>query len=523
MIFNSFEFILFYLPLVLVVFYAAQKVNLLMAQCWLAAASLWLYFSWSPTWFWVLLVSIALNYGVAIGISTRALGAQMFLLCLGVAFNLGLLGYFKYAAFFQDAIRCLGHAEAGCFQRSAPVAEIPLGISFYTFSQIAYLLDLYKRQTDDKGFLRYLLFVTFFPHLIAGPLLRHDGFMRQLRADHASGFRLGQLSLGLLIFILGLAKKTLVADPLAPYAAVLFDAAAVGVAPKLLLAWSGSLAYTFQLYFDFSGYTDMACGLSLLFGLRLPINFNAPFQARSLIDFWQRWHMSLTAFIGRYVHLPVTMWLGRLLGPGSALSEFMVLVLLPTLPIFVLLGVWHGANWTFVAFGLYHGVGLVVNHAWRRLAKPLARGAAGWTATARGAAAWLLTFVFVTVGFVIFRADSLASAGLIFEGMLGRHGVSVPPVLASFGVFGHLEAAGIWQGMQNLTPGFTLRFLLITALAAFIAFFVADVSKLNQRNDVAELGLVKARPGLSGVAVALLLAASLMSLGENSPFLYFAF
>ena len=299
MLFSSLEFILGYLPVTLAVFYFARRVwGTRVALAWLTAASLFFYGWWNPAYLLLLVGSIGFNYIFRLWLSRP--GSARLLLALGIGANLGLLGYFKYAGFFV--------ANFGAVSGNGPTVEgivLPLAISFFTFQQIAYLIDAYRGQAGERNLLRYCMFVSFFPQLIAGPIVLHREMLPQLHSDRFGNLTARKLAVGGTIFILGLGKKVILADSLAGSADPIFDAAAGGATLTLLEAWIGALAFTFQIYFDFSGYSDMAIGLAYMFGLRLPINFDSPYKAGSIIDFWRRWHMTLSRFLRDYLYIPL--------------------------------------------------------------------------------------------------------------------------------------------------------------------------------------------------------------------------
>jgi D-alanyl-lipoteichoic acid acyltransferase DltB (MBOAT superfamily) len=328
-------------------------------------------------------------------------------LAAAIIVNLLLLAYFKYTNFFIDSFNHLfgGHV------RTLDII-LPLGISFFTFTQIAFLVDVYRGIAREVNFIHYLLFVTWFPHLIAGPVLHHKQMMPQF--GHASTYRINleHVAVGLTIFVLGLAKKVLIADNLADYATPIFTAASEGHTLMLFEAWVGALAYSLQLYFDFSGYSDMAIGLSLMFNVRLPLNFDSPYKATNIIDFWRRWHMTLSAFLRDYLYFPLG---GNRKGPVRRYVNLMATMLLG--------GLWHGAGWTYVIWGGLHGLYLMINHGWRELKARLGWGERGRLAQLGSG---LLTFLAVVVAWVFFRADSFDSANNLLAGMTGIHGISVP-------------------------------------------------------------------------------------------------
>lgn len=387
MLFSSLEFIFVFLPLTWLAFYGASRwLGLRMALGALAVASVVFYGWWRPEGLVLFLGSVTANYGIARLISgpdRRSRGWY----CAGLALNLGVLLYFKYGAFASPLLLKLGLLEEAILQET-----LPLGISFFTFTQIAYLVDRSRGEAAPPSFLRYLLFVSFFPHLIAGPVLHHRLIMPQFER---LAFNWGSGSTGLFLFAVGLAKKVGIADPVGRMVDYGFSHA-VGMEPAQ--AWVVLLGYTVQLYFDFSGYSDMAVGLGKMCGVELPWNFDSPYRCTSLAEFWRRWHMTLSNFFKDYVYIP--------LGGshcGAARQSFNLLLTM------TLAGLWHGAGWTFILWGLLHGVGLVVNHLWRTRFPPLP-----------SLLGWGLTMGVVLPGWVLFRASDLTQAWLIYRRLGGE-------------------------------------------------------------------------------------------------------
>jgi len=316
MLFNSPVFLFVFLPLAVALFHLLrQRASSRAALAWLTAASLFFYAWWEPVYLLLLLASVTMNYGLGQGIAAQPAQSRP-LLWLGIAFNLALLGWFKYAGFLDRTLEGLAGLDLGW---SAQV--LPLAISFFTFQQIAYLVDLSRGARPAESLPRFLLFITFFPHLIAGPIVHPAVVLPQFRAlassPHAAdGAWQERFALGLFLFAVGLFKKVILADGIADWANEPFDAAAAGLALDAGAAWIGALAYTLQLYFDFSGYSDMALGLALFFGIRLPVNFLSPYQATSPVDFWRRWHMTLSRFLRDYLYIPLG---GNRRGPPSGM------------------------------------------------------------------------------------------------------------------------------------------------------------------------------------------------------------
>ena len=402
MLFNSYVFLFLFLPVTLAIYFVAGRWSRRLAVLWMAMASLGFYAWWNPPYVGLLLGSILFNYAIGLML-VRLSGAtsRRGLLAVAVAANLALLGYFKYANFFVANARILFDTH----WQLAPIL-LPLGISFFTFTQITFLVDTARGQAKEVDFVRYLLFVTYFPHLIAGPILHHSEMMPQFARADIARFSSRRVALGISIFAIGLVKKVVLADGIAGHASPMFDAAAHGVAPSAIAAWSGALAYTLQLYFDFSGYTDMAIGLARMIGVRLPLNFDSPYKSLSIIAFWRRWHMTLSRFLRDYVYFALG---GNRRGAARRYINLMATMLLG--------GLWHGAGWTFILWGALHGGYLLVNHAWNALVGvPEAPG------RARRLAAGLLTFLAVVVAWVLFRAADIDAAGRVLTGMIGRHG-----------------------------------------------------------------------------------------------------
>ncbi len=430
MLFSSYTFILVFLPLTLAAFAAARRYGAARVGAGvLVAASLIYYGWWNPIYLWLIGGSILVNFAVAGRLSAAReagrTGAARGWLAVGVVANLAPLTYYKYAAFLAETAVSVAGLEGG-FEQLA----LPLGISFFTFQQIAYLVDVRRGIAHETSLLRYALFVTFFPQLIAGPIVHHGEMLPQFR--FFGRLRWDDLSVGATLFTIGLFKKVCIADSIAPFANEAFAAAGPdGAGVDLILAWQGALAYTFQLYFDFSGYSDMAIGAARLFGIRLPMNFNAPYRAHDIIDFWRRWHITLSRFLRDYLYIPLG---GNRLGPARRHGNLMVTMLLG--------GLWHGAGWTFVLWGGLHGVLLVLNHAWngwrRRGGRVVAppRGARLWTGRA-------VTFIAVLFAWVAFRAPDMQTAGTVWAGMIGLHGVVLPQTLG--GMLGPLaQTAESW-------------------------------------------------------------------------------
>ena len=403
MLFNSYEFIFLFFPVVFAGMFWIGRFSHRMAALWLGFSSLVFYGAWDSGFVLLLITSICFNYssGYLIGhrVSLRQQTLAKSTLAFAIIANLLLLGYFKYSNFFIDSANQFLGAQIGTLD-----IILPLGISFFTFTQIAYLVDVYRCIAREYKFIHYLLFVTYFPHLIAGPIIHHKQMIPQFGHSETFKINLDNVAVGLSIFILGLAKKVLIADNIAVYATPVFTSADAGHTIMFFEAWTGALAYTLQLDFDFSAYCDMAIGLSLMLNVRLPMNFNSPYKATNIIDFWRRWHMTLSAFLRDYLYIP--------LGGNRKGSTRRYLNLIATM---LLGGLWHGAGWTFVLWGGLHGLYLIINHGWREMKSRM-----GWNDGGQFAklSSLLLTFLAVVVAWVFFRAETFTGAWHILAGMI---------------------------------------------------------------------------------------------------------
>jgi D-alanyl-lipoteichoic acid acyltransferase DltB (MBOAT superfamily) len=401
MLFNSIAFLAVFLPGALAIYWALRKFHFHTgAIVALAAASYGFYIYGETTYPWLIVASIAFNYIFGRLISTRAGAARHLLFACAIIANLAALGYFKYANFFTDNLRDL----TGISLLDVRVI-LPIGISFFTFTQIAFLVDAYRGLVTEADPIRYFLFVTFFPHLIAGPILHHKEMMPQF-ARRDPGRLIDSLGAGIPLFAIGLFKKSVIADSISLFVTPLFAQAAAGHHLTLLEAWMAALGYTAQIYFDFSGYSDMAIGLGRMFAIDLPINFNSPYKSTSIIEFWRRWHITLSRFLRDYLYIPLG---GNRRGPARRYVNLFATM--------VLGGMWHGAGWTFLLWGALHGFYLFICHLWQHLLPRLRLGRFA------GGAVTLLCVVFA---WVPFRATSLPAAINIWLGMCGMNGLALP-------------------------------------------------------------------------------------------------
>jgi D-alanyl-lipoteichoic acid acyltransferase DltB (MBOAT superfamily) len=508
MLFSSAEFIFVFLPAAVVLHLAAARRGRDAALVMTTASSLIFYAWWRPSFVLLPLLSVLGNFWLARAIIAAPERPARALLTLGIAANLLVLGYFKYCDFALSVI-------AG---RPPHPPDVPLALSFTTFVQIAFLVEVWRRP-GRIGLRTHALFVTFFPHLIAGPIVRWPDLGPQIAALKR-GVDWDNVAVGLTIFCLGLGKKVLIADALAPHVAPVFEAAAVGTPLPSAAAWGAALAYTAQLYFDFSGYSDMAVGLGLLFNLSLPINFAAPLRATSIIDFWRRWHISLSQFLRDFVYVP----LGGS-GGGGVRRSFNLFATM------ALGGLWHGANWTFIAWGAFHGVLLAINHAWRSLRRSLKRTRA--PSPIASFAGWLATFIAFVVGMVLFRAPDLPTALSMLVAMLGQGGAEPAHSLAvGWDLWGIREGyiseafvrqwlGGYWSVVGSLwTLGALAVALFVPDTMEFVGYRVGEPRQPWRRPT----GALRFRPSLPWLAVVCALVVwEFAKLGRFSEFLYYQF
>lgn len=516
MLFNSYSFLFCFLPVTCLLFFALGHYRRSLAGLWLFAASLFFYAWWNPAYIGLLLASVLFNYGVGQALTlerVRAHGLRLrAILTFGIVADLVLLAYYKYTNFFLSNVSALLNYDLNI----APII-LPLGISFFTFTQIAFLIDTYRGEVKEANFIHYGLFVTYFPHLIAGPVLHHKDVMPQFARSATYRLSWDNLAVGLTLFSLGLFKKVVLADGIAPFVSPVFEAAAHGEAFNFTEAWGGALAYTFQLYFDFSGYSDMAIGLSRIFGIKLPLNFDSPYKAVNIIDFWRRWHMTLSRFLRDYLYFPLG---GNRKGPFRRYINLLLTMLLG--------GLWHGAGWTFLFWGGLHGLYLVINHGWhglrQRCGYPVGR-----PSVLGGLLGMTITFFAVLLAWVFFRAASLQAAMNMVSTMIGLNGITLP---------GHsflprqmvetMEALGIAFGRSPLLYGQGNIWLWIAGL--WILVWGAPNSQQILAESQPALEPVKQsnwlrwRPNrvwLAGIAACLFFAITEME--KVSEFLYFQF
>ncbi|TFG45754.1 MAG: MBOAT family protein [Gemmatimonadales bacterium] len=435
MLFNSYEFLFAFLPVALAGFFLLGSVSRVWAIRWIIVASLIFYALWRPLNVLIIGPSIFINYALArslqhLGQEGKVRSSRVVLM-LGIAFNVAFLGYFKYANFLAGAVN-----DAFGVGLVLERIILPLGISFITFQKIAFLIDVQARRVTTFTVQDYCLFVLFFPQLIAGPIVHYREMMPQFRLAPCKPDP-EHLAVGLTLILFGLFKKVVLADGIAPLVSGIYDGAGAAGAVSLLPAWMAAIGFTLQIYFDFSGYTDMALGTARCMGIRFPPNFNSPLKASNIIDFWMRWHMTLTRFLTAYVYNPLALSLTRrrmasgrpgFVGRSATMGAFLSLLVFPTLVTMVVSGVWHGADYLFIAWGFVHGVYLTVNHGWRLVVRRLWPDRGLYDRIMRPAGV-VLTFVCVAAAMVLFRSPTVQSAVVLLKGLFGGFGVALPAPL----------------------------------------------------------------------------------------------
>lgn len=513
MLFNSTEFLFLFLPIVLLVFvFLARTGNTEAQVIWLVLASIVFYGSWNPIFVSLIVFSVVVNFFLGRRVAASGEGSRAWLTA-GVVFNLGLLGYFKYVGFFVENLSALG-----LWLIPLPSIVLPLAISFFTFQQIAYLVDVARGECKEYQFLQYALFVMFFPQLIAGPIVHHREMMPQFENLRRRNELWPDISVGLTIIAIGLFKKVVLADSLAQYVDPLFGSAEQGVSLNTIDSWVATFSFSLQIYFDFSGYSDMAIGSARLFGIRLPENFRSPYKSDSIIEFWRRWHMTLSRFLRDYLYFSLG---GNRHGSARRYRNLFLTMLLG--------GLWHGAAWTFVIWGGMHGLYLSINHAWRALCGKLGLESFR-TSPLLKPLYILLTSIAWSMAFVVFRAADVKSALAIvmpgFRPFTEQAAPLLQPTISNT-LPGHLAAAtGI--GADSYLPVYSLL-----AICAFICWFMPNTQQYMRRFDPVigaaypeGTGLTRLQwqPGWpAACAMALMLSISLLSLSAVTEFIYFQF
>jgi alginate O-acetyltransferase complex protein AlgI len=542
MLFNSYEFLFVFLPITLAMFLLLGRVSRNLALGWLILASLAFYAWWRPINVPIIGISLAINFTLArlmqrLGADPQRARARLIVLVIGIAFNVAFLGYFKYSNFVLSAMNDVAGTNFTLIH-----IVLPLGISFITFQKIAFLVDIQAGRVESFTLRDYLLFVLFFPQLIAGPIVHYREMMPQFHSNPCRFEREG-FSVGLTMVVFGLFKKVVLADGMASYVTPIYALAASGGSVSLIPGWIAALGFTLQLYFDFSGYSDMAAGLARCFGVRLPLNFYSPFQATSIIDFWSRWHVTLTRFLTAYLYNPMLLWLTRrrfakglpgLGGRTANLGAFLQLLAAPTLLTMFVSGVWHGAGYLFMLWGLLHGVYLVINHAWRFVGPKLWASKEAYARFMRPVG-FVITFLSVVMGMVLFRSSTWHQASDVFKGILGLHGIDLPRVLAEklHATGGTRHLVSIAEGLSTKDflemIGWTLGLLVIAlTLPNTIQIMARYEPVLGAKDRPANTGLPRLRMNwnpslLWAIGISLLAAVAIVRVGGPSEFLYWQF
>ncbi|MFC4402952.1 MBOAT family O-acyltransferase [Gracilibacillus xinjiangensis] len=481
MLFNSFEFIFVFLPIAFIGYFTINKINPNLGKVWLIVCSFFFYAWWNPAYLPLLLGSLLVNFFISKQIAnSESKMRRKVTLTVGILFNVGLLGFFKYADFFIENINFI-------LQQNFNFLHIilPLAISFYTFQQIAYLVDVYRNEAKDNSFINYILFISFFPQLIAGPIVQHNEVMGQYKDITKTKINWENVSKGLFIFSIGLFKKVAIADTFAVWVNNGYSDA---YALNFFDSWITSLSYTFQLYFDFSGYTDMALGIALLFNIKLPTNFNSPYKALSVREYWQRWHITLSRFLSKYIYIPLG---------GNRISRrrtYINLILVLSIS-----GFWHGAGWTYIMWGFLHGVAMVINRMWYK---------AGFKMNL--ILAWFVTFHFINITRVFFRSPDMATAFEVLKAMFGLKGFAVPEQISNILQWDWLKG---YEYVYQISDDLWMTIYLLVG-ALLLTVFLKNSIQLMER--------LKPNPLYSIYAAALFIYAALR-LDQVTEFLYFNF
>ena len=542
MLFNSTEFLFLFLPVTLAGFYLLGAGSPTRAIRWLILASLVFYASWRPVNVLIIAPSIIINFALA-QILLRLNEDEGFprtsksVLLLGILFNVAFLGYFKYIDFISGTINDV-------FGANLILRHIilPLGISFITFQKIAFLIDIQAGRVRSFRFQDYCIFVLFFPQLIAGPIVHYREMMPQF---HAASCRFDKenAAIGLTLLLFGLFKKVVFADNIAPLVTPIYAHAAAGGGTSFFLAWMAAIGFTLQIYFDFSGYSDMALGLARFFGIRLPQNFDSPLRSSSIIDFWLRWHMTLTRFLTGYIYNPLVLWLTRRRlskgqpgfgGHKTTVEAFVHLLMFPTIVTMLVSGLWHGAGYGFVFWGLLHGFFLTINHGWRVAAARLWPDRESYVRLMKPVGL-VLTFVSVTAAMVFFRSPTMMSAFDLVKGMIGANGVALPqalfdqlgplgPALHRIGVIAEPWSVGDFTKMAIWIP---ILMFVVLACPNTLQILAPYEPALGVKPQSARFAIGRGFEwGASlpwAIAMSAIAAVAMASLGGPSEFLYWQF
>lgn len=485
MLFNSYIFILLFFPICISGYFILNHFShWKTAQIFLLGMSLWFYGYFNAKYLFIIICSVVINYLFYRFLNVEKNGKRRkYFFCAALVFNIGLLFYYKYYDFFLENINSI-------FRQNFALKNIllPLGISFFTFQQISFIVDTYKREVPNYHFIEYACFVTYFPQLIAGPIVTHDELIPQFLNDSKKKFCWDNFAKGIYIFSLGLAKKVLLADTFGNSANWGFDNIAVLNSTNAILTM---LSYSIQIYFDFSGYCDMAVGIGKMMNIELPLNFNSPYKALTITEFWDGWHITLTRFFTKYVYIPLG---GKQEGEGKTYRNIFI--------VFLLSGIWHGASWNFILWGVCHGVFMIITKKYKN-----------WFEYMHPVLSWMITFLFVNMTWVIFRADTIPDAFRLFNCIISFNFGEISPDITN--CFNLPEF--IWM-FRTIVP--ILHYYPQFCLMAF--FIIAFVILLYSKNvyEKAEKFIPKIS---NAVAIAILFVWCIFSFTGVSTFLYFNF
>ena len=481
MLFNSYEFIFLFLPITLIIYFLLNKFNKnMLTKAWLVIASLYFYSYFNKSYLILILVSILVNYfiGTELNMKTNNVIRRKVLLMFGILFNLGALGYFKYYDFFIENINYI-------FKTNFNLLHIilPLGISFFTFQQLSYVIDNYHRKSLNYDFLSYCLFVTFFPQLIAGPIVLPAEMLPQFENEENKKVNWENMNRGLYMFSIGLAKKVIIADTIAHFANAGFD---MMKSLNFAEAWLTSVSYTLQLYFDFSGYCDMAMGIGMMFNIVLPINFNSPYKSTNIQEFWRKWHITLGRFMTNYLYIPLG---GNRKGEFKTLRNLFI--------VFLASGIWHGAGWNFVIWGMLHGICILIHRIWKNTGRRLPK-----------LIGWLITINLVNIFWVFFRARDLQSAEKVLKGMF-----DIPNLIYMLIHLGKIKEMTLdYRTFASGNMGIIIN--IIVLIASMLVVFFLKNSFEDNKNIFSQYTEWK---------IAFLFSLSILFFNNISVFLYFNF
>ena len=512
MLFNSHLFIFLFLPLTLTIFHLLSKYKLKKFKLdFLIFASLFFYSWWNPKYLFLLLGSILFNYIIG---KVIASSRSKFKLVFGILFNLFIIGYYKYSNFFLENINVILEKN-----NVLETIILPLGISYFTFQQITYLVDCFLGKVSKHNLKRYFLYVSFFPQIISGPIIRHDFMMPQIVNEINKDFNINNLNIGLTTFIIGLFKKVVIADNLALYANPVFNLAESGYVLNFFDAWAGALTYTFQIYFDFSGYMDMALGIGIMFGIVLPINFFSPFKAKNISEFWMCWHVTLSNLARNYLYFPLSIFFSRkaIENNYGTYKFFFLSLIVPTLISFSLIGLWHGAAWNFIIFGVINGFYIIIYNLWVATKKKYKISEK--TSFIKNLISQFITFISIVIALIFFRAQNLEGSWNFIKSIFG---------------FGNFDLLNIFQiGIFALKPYTGITWLVLCSIIVFLmpntqeSVFQSAKNDFNKQNMLRKKKSIinfKWKPNLLWLTISLILFVfSILSLNNESEFIYLQF